>query len=218
MRYTSRTFYSHILTDLFAFIPYLYTMSWHDHNKAVSPFRPIYHIEPESKTAYHNPDVYTFGSELIAAPFTGPANNQTQLSRKQIWLPKGDWFNFFTGEFLSAGHQTIYGSLEDIPVFAKAGAIVPVAPLPAWGGIENPSHLRVHIFPGADNRFELYEDDGKTIRAYLSREDVANLSNMTTSNGIRTLSNLVSEGIIEMQGRKIRILENNHLEHISELG
>jgi CRP-like cAMP-binding protein len=63
-----------------------------------------------------------------------------------------------------------------------------------------------------------YEADGKTIRVSMSREDIANLSNMTTSNAIRTLSNLASEGIIEIAGRKISILDSNHLEHISELG
>ena len=63
-----------------------------------------------------------------------------------------------------------------------------------------------------------YEADGKTIRVSLSREDIASLSNMTTSNGIRTLSNLASEGIIEIEGRKIRIIESTNLEHISELG
>jgi CRP-like cAMP-binding protein len=63
-----------------------------------------------------------------------------------------------------------------------------------------------------------YEDDGKTIRVSLSREDIANLSNMTTSNGIRTLSNMASEGIIELEGRKIRIIKSTILEHISELG
>jgi CRP-like cAMP-binding protein len=63
-----------------------------------------------------------------------------------------------------------------------------------------------------------YEADGRTIRVSLSREDIASLSSMTTSNGIRTLSNLASEGIIEMEGRKIRIVESTNLEHISELG
>lgn len=63
-----------------------------------------------------------------------------------------------------------------------------------------------------------YEADGKTIRVSLPREDIASLSNMTTSNGIRTLSNLASEGIIELQGRKIKILESIELERISELG
>jgi CRP-like cAMP-binding protein len=62
------------------------------------------------------------------------------------------------------------------------------------------------------------EADGKTIRISLSREDIANLSNMTTSNAIRTLSNLASEGVIGMEGRRIRILDIKNLDRISELG
>jgi len=63
-----------------------------------------------------------------------------------------------------------------------------------------------------------YEDDGLTIKIYLSREDVANLSNMTTSNAIRTLSTFAQEGVISIEGRKIRILDLHKLERISELG
>ena len=63
-----------------------------------------------------------------------------------------------------------------------------------------------------------YEDDHKTIKIYLSREDVANLSNMTTSNAIRTLSTFAQEGVIAIDGRKIRILDLPKLERISELG
>jgi len=63
-----------------------------------------------------------------------------------------------------------------------------------------------------------YEDDGKTIKIYLSREDIANLSNMTTSNAIRTLSTLAQEGVIGIDGRKIKILDLPKLERISELG
>ncbi|MCP4313740.1 MAG: Crp/Fnr family transcriptional regulator [Bacteroidetes bacterium] len=63
-----------------------------------------------------------------------------------------------------------------------------------------------------------YEDDGLTIKIYLSREDVANLSNMTTSNAIRTLSTFAQEGVISIDGRKIRILDLHKLERISDLG
>ncbi len=62
------------------------------------------------------------------------------------------------------------------------------------------------------------EADGKTIRVLLSREDIAHLSNMTTSNAIRTLSNMTSEKIIDIEGRKIMILNSRILEQISELG
>lgn len=63
-----------------------------------------------------------------------------------------------------------------------------------------------------------YEDDGKTINAYLSREDLANLSNMTTSNAIRTLSAFSHEGVIELDGRRIKVLSYNELSRISDLG
>ena len=62
------------------------------------------------------------------------------------------------------------------------------------------------------------EQDNKTIKVYLSREDIANLSNMTTSNAIRTLSNFASENVISIDGRKIKIIDPGQLEKISEHG
>lgn len=62
------------------------------------------------------------------------------------------------------------------------------------------------------------EDDSQTIKVYLSREDLANLSNMTTSNAIRTLSAFSDEGILELDGRRIKIIDTHKLERISNLG
>ena len=63
-----------------------------------------------------------------------------------------------------------------------------------------------------------FEEDSVTLKVYLSREDLANLSNMTTSNAIRTLSAFSQENVIGLEGRKIKILDINTLDHISELG
>ena len=63
-----------------------------------------------------------------------------------------------------------------------------------------------------------YEDDGATLKVYLSREDIANLSNMTTSNAIRTLSSFASENVIALDGRKVKILDAHKLERISDMG
>ncbi len=63
-----------------------------------------------------------------------------------------------------------------------------------------------------------WENDGATLKVYLSREDIANLSNMTTSNAIRTLSTFAGEKVIAIDGRKIRILDIQRLEKISKLG
>jgi len=63
-----------------------------------------------------------------------------------------------------------------------------------------------------------YEEDNQTIKIYLSREDIANLSNMTTSNAIRTLSTFAQEGVIAIDGRKIKIIKLAKLERINDLG
>lgn len=62
------------------------------------------------------------------------------------------------------------------------------------------------------------EDDNMTLKIYMGREDLANLSNMTTSNAIRTLSNFVSEHLIVVDGRKIKILNEPMLRKISKFG
>lgn len=62
------------------------------------------------------------------------------------------------------------------------------------------------------------EEDGATLSIYLSREDLASLSNMTTSNAIRTLSNFVTEHIITLDGRKIKIIDEEQLRKISKIG
>jgi len=85
------------------------------------------------------------------------------LSRQAVWLPPGHWFDFFTGRPYGGGWQVVYGGAGDIPVFARAGAIVPLGSRQGWGGVENPAHLELHVFPGADNRLVLYEDDGETL-------------------------------------------------------
>lgn len=62
------------------------------------------------------------------------------------------------------------------------------------------------------------EEDGATIAIYLSREDLANLSNMTTSNAIRTLSTFVDERILSLDGRKIKVIDEEKLRKISKIG
>ena len=139
-------------------IPYIYTMAWRNHVHQLPLIRPMYHEFPAQEPAYHCPDQYLFGSELLAAPFITPIDPDVRLSRQVVWLPAGEWFDFFSGvSYAGDGWHAVYGSLDDIPVFAKAGAIVPLA---AQDDLSNPDHFVVHVFPGADNEFSLYEDDG----------------------------------------------------------
>jgi hypothetical protein len=137
-------------------------MAWRNVQEGLPLITPLYYTHPEADDAYACHQAYWFGSELIAAPFTTPAIADLGLSRQPVWLPEGDWYNFFTGERQGGGWHVAYGDLSAIPVFARAGAIVPLGPKVGWGGIANPEALTVHAFAGADNRFGLYEDDGET--------------------------------------------------------
>jgi alpha-glucosidase (family GH31 glycosyl hydrolase) len=146
-----------------ALIPYIYSMAWRMTQKTIPLVTPMYYRHPQHEEAYWCRNQFYFGSELMVAPFVAPRHPETNLSRHTVWLPEGDWFDFRTGEHFTGGQTlAVYGGLEDIPVFAKAGGIVPLGPRVGWGGIDNPEELTVHIFPGADGEFSLYEDDGNS--------------------------------------------------------
>jgi len=146
-----------------ALIPYLYSMAWRAHRTGLSLIMPMYYGNMAAAEAFEARDQYFFGSELLVAPILNPASSKTGIATRKAWFPAGNWFNLFTGEQIVGGQwHEIHAALEDIPAYAKAGAIVPLAPKAAWGGIENPHELDIYIFPGADNEFLLHEDDGET--------------------------------------------------------
>ena len=128
---------------------------------------PVYYHSPQESAAYRCPQEYLFCRQLLAAPFTRRTNPETRLARQVVWLPDGDWYDFFSGEHYEGGFwHAIYGTKKDIPVFAKAGAIIPLNGDEPANGVGLPKTIRLKVFPGADSEFTLYEDDGET-QAYL---------------------------------------------------
>ena len=147
-----------------ALVPYIYTMGRRAYDDSRPLIEPMYYAYPEAEEAYHCPQQYHFGTELLAAPFVNPKDPATGLSRQVVWLPEGDWFHVFSGEQYTGNRwQPVYGRLADIPLFARAGAIVPLAGNPAANGVDNPEALDLLVFAGADHTFTLYEDDGETM-------------------------------------------------------
>jgi alpha-glucosidase (family GH31 glycosyl hydrolase) len=153
-------------------VPYIYTMAWRTYRDSIPLVTPMYYWHPEEDAAYEARDQYWFGSQLVVAPFISPADPQVGFSRQRVWLPEGNWYHFFSGEQVEGGKWRVYyGGLEDIPVFARAGAIVPLGPNDPAAGFGNPEALTIHVFPGADGVFDLYEDDGETT-AYRTEDAV----------------------------------------------
>lgn len=142
-------------------IPYLYTMNYRCHEEGEMLIEPLYYREPFENQAYYAGNEYYFGTELLVCPITTPADRAAGLASFDAWLPEGDWYDVFTGARYHGGKSlTLYRSMENIPVLAKAGAIVPLASEECVENeVANPKSLTVLVFAGADGSFTMYEDN-----------------------------------------------------------
>lgn len=142
-------------------IPYLYTMNYRAWEKGEPICQPLYYQYPEREEAYLRKNQYFFGSELMAAPVTSPCIEGLNAAEVKTYLPEGLWFDFFTDTVYRGGRNLcVYREIERMPVFARAGAVIPMTEDFATKSVmENPKELVVRVYPGADNSFTLYEDD-----------------------------------------------------------
>lgn len=148
-------------------IPYIYSVNKCHAEGGLPLITPLYYDYPKKEEAYNFKDQYTFGDQLMVAPFVDPMNPELKVSKKAVWFPGGKWYDFFSGDqFRGDRTALVYGDLTKIPVYAKEGAIIPMAELLkdetglVKQGVELPETINIHVFPGQDNSFEMYEDDG----------------------------------------------------------
>ena len=176
-------------------VPYLYTMNYRAWKEDTPIVVPMYYDYPETVFWGKNqaPNQYFFGSELMVTPVTTKCIPELKRAKTKVWLPEGTWFDFFNGMIYEGGRSMdLYRTLEEIPVLAKAGAIIPMTEKISALDVEsNPDELTVRVYAGADNTFALYEDDNTTM-AY-EKDDCAKTS-MTLDWGARKFTIAPVEG------------------------
>lgn len=145
-------------------IPYLYTAAYEYHKTGMPLIQPIYYTYPEiyDEPTYRNE--YYFGKELFIAPITKPKDITMNRSIERVFLPKGIWYDFKTGKkFVGNKRYVVFYKEEEYPIFARAGAVIPLANLEKNINDTNPpKSMEINVFPGQSNEFKLYEDDGIT--------------------------------------------------------
>ena len=146
-------------------IPYLYSEAY-KYTSIGSPLvQPLYYRYPETYDEKLYKNEYYFGTELFVCPIVDPKDSVMNRVVHQIFLPNGVWYDFKTGKKFPGGRRyvTFYKD-EDYPVYARTGAIIPMAILNEnnINSTKNPDNLEIHIFPGRSNTYKLYEDDGQT--------------------------------------------------------
>ncbi len=146
-------------------IPYLYSEARKYSTMGSPIIQPLYYKYPETYDEPLYKNEYYFGSELFISPIVTPEDSIMNRVVHRLFLPNGVWYDFKTGKKFPGGRRyvTFYKD-EDYPVFAKTGAIIPMAVLDKdhLNDTSSPKTLEVHIFPGRSNTYKLYEDDGYT--------------------------------------------------------
>jgi alpha-glucosidase len=163
--------YSSILRSTFqmryALQPYIYTEARRTYDTGVAFFRPLYYDWPQEAAAYESKGEYLFGDQMLAAPVTAPANKTTGLATENVWLPKGEWIEWPTGKHLT-GPATVERSfsIDQTPVYVRAGAIVPMQPPMRYTGEKPVDPLIVNVWPlapGTTSSYSVYEDSGVSV-------------------------------------------------------
>ena len=148
-------------------IPYIYNAYYENHKNAVPICKPLYYDHPNVDEAYKVKNQYMFGSQLMVCPITSQWDEKG-VSTRDIWLPEGTWTDIFTGEVLTGGHHRVSRDRRSIPVFAKAGAILPMQDVEG-NFCGNPDHLTLDVYNNADGAYTLYEDDGESTDYLIGR-------------------------------------------------
>lgn len=136
-------------------LPYLYTLFWQATQTGSPIFRPLLYNYPNDRKTYELHDQVFLGEGLMAAPVYRPG-----VEYRAVYLPEGVWYDWWTGErFNGPTHILAPAPLDIMPLYVKAGSIIPLYPVTQHIESEIPSQLTLRVFPGG-GEFTLYEDDG----------------------------------------------------------
>ena len=171
-------------------IPYLYSTAWQVTSNNDSYMRPLFSDFANDKKVWDMTDEFMFGRSILAAPIVNPQYTEEKIIRTDAmtgwnrqnatdgsnngaidftatktatkYLPKGaTWYDFWTGKYYAGGQNvTLETSLDRVPMFVRAGSILPLGPEMQYVGEKAWDNLELRLYPGANGDFTLYEDEG----------------------------------------------------------
>ena len=174
----------------YRFIPYLYSIAWQVTSNNDSYMRPLFADFAADKTVWDMTDEFMFGHSILACPIVNPqyteeriirTNEMTGWNRQNAtesgatgavdftatktatkYLPKGaEWYDFWTGKrYQGAQNIELQTSFDRVPMFVRAGSILPLGPEMQYVGEKTWDNLEIRVYPGANGQFVLYEDEG----------------------------------------------------------
>ncbi|HEY0763383.1 MAG TPA: TIM-barrel domain-containing protein [Pyrinomonadaceae bacterium] len=144
----------------YTLLPFLYTTLEESHRTGVPLFRPLLLNYQDDESTYNLDDQFMVGSDLLVAPIMKP-----DVTRRLVYLPAGSWYDYWTNKKYAGGTMiSVEAPLDTVPMFVRAGAIIPVGPALNYIGEKPVDQITFSIYPddAGTASTTLYEDDGLT--------------------------------------------------------
>ncbi len=153
-------------------MPYTYSLTWEARNTGLPLMRSLWLHYADDKKSRNTGDEFLWGRDLLIAPIYKPA-----APSREIYLPPGEWYDWWTNEKAS-GARTITRSvdLSVMPIYVRAGAIIPFDPVRQYTDEKVTEPTMIRIYRGADGQFTLYEDDGISLDYLKGKYTLTNFS------------------------------------------
>jgi alpha-glucosidase len=143
-------------------LPYIYSYERIASETGIGVVRPLFWMFPDDPAVANDGSSWMFGDSLLITPVVSPGT-----SVHQFYLPSGTWYDYARGTRMDGGKTVSYKvdavSWKDIPIFVRAGAIIPTQPAADYVGQHPATDITLDVFPAKEPRsFTYYDDDGST--------------------------------------------------------
>jgi alpha-D-xyloside xylohydrolase len=155
-------------------LPYIYSLAWRITNEGYTLMRGLAMDFPNDPKVHAITGQYMFGPAFLVCPVLDPIlypapeygeEAEQRMNRSgvvEVYLPQGaEWYDFWSGEKFSGGQTLrVDAAIDRMPLFVRAGSIVPLGPVKDYAEATSPDALEIRVYPGQDADFTLYDDDG----------------------------------------------------------
>jgi alpha-glucosidase (family GH31 glycosyl hydrolase) len=186
----------------YRFLSYNYTLAWESRSKGLPMMRAMWLHYAEDKVATAKGDQYLWGKDMIIAPVY-----EKGASMRKVYLPEGIWYDWWDNtEYMGGKDVEREVALDIIPIFVRAGAIIPFDPLRQYTSEPVDMPIEIKVFRGDDGSFTMYEDDGISLD-YLENKNIT-LTDFIWNDeaGSLTIEPNVNKGVESNKQRKFKVI------------
>jgi alpha-glucosidase (family GH31 glycosyl hydrolase) len=141
-------------------LPYIYSHAYKMYKEGAPLMRALVFDYQDDENVYQTGDQYLFGDNMLVCPVTTKG-----AQTRTVYLPEGEWFDFWTGkQYSGRKYFNIVCPLDTLPIFVKAGGIIPMQPAMNYTREKKVDTVTVNVYPSGSSTFNLYEDDGLSLK------------------------------------------------------